>query len=298
MMETSLQLAHNERFARILSRLVTQSEADYYNPYERFHWPDSLPDEQYWMSPELLSTHGAEAGQRLSVEQLWAVSKWESINFYSMNVHGIRELLTEIIARIHTQGFELPSEYFHHIVGEENEHMWFFAQFCLRYGGKIYPNKSIKLAASGDAVTQNFLVFSRLLLFEEIVDHFNRKAGVDERLHPTIRQVNAVHHEDESRHIAFGRQIVALLHRKLRDQLGEEELGDLEAYLKRYLRASLDSLCSPAVFRDAGIGEPYRFRASVLADPARRAQERAILKRTTSFLMNEGIFRSDEIPAA
>src|SRR5258707_12819903 len=90
------------------------------------------------MSPELTTTHGAELAETLTREQLFALSKQESINFYSLNVHGIRELLIEVVGRIHTPGFETPSEFFHHFIGEENEHMWFFAEFCLRYGGKLF----------------------------------------------------------------------------------------------------------------------------------------------------------------
>src|SRR4051794_25816637 len=173
------------------------SERDYYNPYQLFHWPAELPSEQYWMSPELMSVYGTEVAREYSEEQLWALSKWESINFYSLNVHGIRSLLIEVISRIHTPGFERPSEYFHHLIGEENEHMWFFAKFCLNYGGKIYADKQVRWQDVEILEAADFLVFMRLLLFEEIVDFFNKRMGGDERLDPTIRQVNAIHHQDE-----------------------------------------------------------------------------------------------------
>ena len=41
------------------------------------------------------------------------------------------ELLIEVMRRLHTPGYEIPTPYFHHFIGEENEHMWFFAEFCL-----------------------------------------------------------------------------------------------------------------------------------------------------------------------
>src|SRR5437879_2825170 len=126
------------RFLEILERLTNKSIDDYYNPYKLFEWPESLPEQMWWMSPELTTTHGTEAARRLTQEQLYALSRHESVNFYSLNVHGIRELLIEVTRRIHTSGFETPSEFFHHFIGEENEHMWFFAEFCLRYGNKIY----------------------------------------------------------------------------------------------------------------------------------------------------------------
>lgn len=288
----------DSRFEEILDRLTAMSEKDYYNPYEVFEWPPELPEGCYWMSPELMSVHGTELERELTEEQLWAISKWESINFYSLNVHGIRELLIEVISRIHTKGFERPSEYFHHLIGEENEHMWFFAKFCLNYGQKIYPDKQLRLKSEQEEEAGNFLVFSRLLIFEEIVDHFNKRMGKDERLHPTIRQVNAIHHQDESRHIAFGRQAITVLHRELRERLAPEALDSLERYLKTYMRHSIESLCNPAVYRDAGIDDPYAFRRRLLADPAHARFQADVLKRSTGHMVKAGIFKDEAVPVS
>ncbi|MBT2472574.1 diiron oxygenase [Streptomyces sp. ISL-66] len=289
-------LQADEQLQSILDRLVAMSERDHYDPYTMFDWPDSLPENEYWMTPELLSIHGTKVAESFTEEQKWAISKWESVNFYSLNVDGIRELITEIIARIHTKDFALSSEYFHHMIGEENSHMWFFARFCLLYGGKVYPDKGVQLEMKSEGESAHFLVFARLLLFEEVVDFFNKRMGDDERLHPTIRKINAIHHQDESRHVAFGRQIVSHLHRQLREKLSAQELAELELYLKRYLRKSVDGLVNPAAFKDAGIPNPYRVRNEILADPAFHELERKMLKRSMSFLVNEGIFTDDVLP--
>jgi hypothetical protein len=286
----------SHRFKQILDRLVAMSERDYYNPYRRFDWPDAI-DDGWWMTPELMTVHGTKFGATLTEEQLRALSKWESVNFYSLNVHGIRELLTEMIARIHTAEFALTSEYFHHIIGEENEHMWFFATFCLRYAGKVYPNRSMSFAGPDIPEAQHFLIFTRLLIFEELVDVFNQRMGADERLHPTIRQINSVHHQDESRHIAFGRQIVSLLHADLRKRLNVAKLSELETYVKQYMRISVDSLCNPAAFRDADIPDPYAARRAVCADPMFQEYTAKILKRSISSMLSSGIFNDERIPA-
>jgi len=282
-------LGPDERFRRVLARLVALSERGYYNPYQLFQWPERLPEEQYWMSPELMSVHGTSSGAGLTEAQFWQISKWESINFYSLNVHGIRELLLEIVGRIHTPGFELPSEYFHHVIGEENEHMWFFATFCRKYAGKIYPSKSMKFPGTPSLASGNLLVFSKLLILEEIVDFVNQAMASDDRLHPTIRQVNSVHHQDESRHIAFGRQIVAILFEQFARKASPAELSEVDLYLCRYIESSLDSFCTPAVFRDAGIRNYFKFRAAVLADPAYHELRSRISKRPTSFLGDLGV---------
>ena len=219
-----------------------------------------------------------------------ALSKWESIHFYSLNVHGIRDLLLEVVRRVHTPGFETESEFFHHFIGEENEHMWFFATFCLKYGKKIYTDKKIKLPMTQtDPEVESLLVFARILIFEEIVDYFNLRMGKDEALHPIIRQVNAIHHQDESRHIAFGRELVRLLWDRVRNNTAPEQLDEVRSYLARYLQASVQSLYSPAVYADAGLPEPYKVRTTLLADPVRREANARALKRTTDFFSAAGI---------
>ncbi|MFZ4273107.1 diiron oxygenase [Streptomyces arboris] len=282
----------NDRFRGILDRLATKSIDDYYNPYRLFEWPEQLPEDMWWMSPELTTTYGTEWAEKLTPEQLHTLSKHESINFYSLNVHGIRELLVEVVNRIHTTGFETPSEFFHHFIGEENEHMWFFAEFCLRYGKKIYrqPAGGAETAAPSDKV-QSLLVFARILIFEELVDHFNSAMAEDERLHETIRGINRIHHQDESRHIAFGRELVSLLHQDLKRTASEQELDEVSTYLRRYMRHSFESLYHPQVYRDAGIERPHELRRALLESPARAEAELRTFRKTAKFLEKTGLIR-------
>lgn len=279
-----------------LNRIIGMSIDTYYNPYKMFQWPDELPEEQWWMSRELMTVHGSALEKQLTEKQLMAISRWESIHFYSLNVHGIRELLLEVIKRIHTPGFELESEFFHHFVGEENEHMWFFATFCHKYGGKIYKDKKSKWSIeSVEPDIESLLVFARILIFEEIVDYFNLRMGRDESLHPIIRQVNSIHHQDESRHIAFGREIVKQLFAGVRAKHSPERLAEIDDYLSRYLAASIQSLYSPAVYQDAGLPEPYKVRAALIEDPARKAYDAKVLKRTIDFLVENHIISNGAV---
>ncbi|GHH00328.1 diiron oxygenase [Streptomyces rubradiris] len=288
-----------DRFVELLDRLGAKSVEDYYNPYRMFSWADELPQDTYWMTPELISAHGTEVEEELGEAGMKRLSRWESINFYSLNVHGIRELIIEVVKRIHMPGFEVPSEFFHHFIGEENEHMWFFAEFCRRYGnGKLYSSPSLQTRADGDPEVENFLVFARILLFEEMVDHYNLRMANDDSLHETIRQVNRIHHHDESRHIAFGRELVSLLWDRLRRTATREQLAGLESYLKRYLVFSLQSFCNPQVYRDAGLADPLGVRSRVLAHPRRKEAELKVIRKPLSFLLKSGIFSDAELPAA
>jgi hypothetical protein len=214
-----------------------------------------------------------------------------------MNVHGIRELLTEVVDRIHTRGFEEASAFFHHFIGEENEHMWFFAEFCLRYGGKLYSTLRIAGGSEhGETDLAHFLVFSRILLFEELVDHYNTTMAGDDLLHPTIREINRVHHRDESRHIAFGRELVSMLYERVRPSLTEEQRGEVESYLKDYTAVILNSFCSSVVYRDAGLGEMAGLRKRMLAHPGRKAAVRLAVRKPMGFFVKQGIFADDTIP--
>ncbi|WP_424215884.1 diiron oxygenase (plasmid) [Streptomyces sp. BI20] len=293
--QTTPPAPDDAEFRTLLDRLSDKATADYYNPFTTFDWPETIPADGLWMSPELLSVHGTELMDELSPAQLRALSRWESVNFYSLNVHGIRELLIEVTRRVHTPGFELPSEFFHHFIGEENDHMWFFATFCLRYADKIYPDKAVRLPDTPrDRDIENFLVFARVLAFEQIVDHYNVHLAADTRLHPTIRHLNRLHHQDESRHIAFGHRLVELLWRRVRaahpDPATRRELGD---YLTRYLTGSVESFYNPAVYRDAGLPEGYALRRRLLAHPARRAAHAKVLHKTTGFLHRIGVLDAD-----
>ncbi|MCK7626488.1 diiron oxygenase [Streptomyces sp. RS10V-4] len=285
------------RFAEILKRLVDKSVDGYYNPYREFDWPDALPEQMPWMSEDLMSTYGTQVAEELTIEESQRLSRWESINFYSLNVEGIRELLIEVIKRIHTAGFELPSDFFHHFIGEENEHMWFFAEFCLRYGNKIYSGPKLHSIPHDNAQVENFLVFSRILLFEEIVDFYNMRMAADDSLHETIRKVNRVHHEDESRHIAFGRELVSMLYAELARTMTDQQRQEIEQYLKRYIVFSLRSFYNPQVYRDARIDKPLEFRERLVSDPARRDLERKVVRKPMSFMVKSGIFADDVLPA-
>ena len=292
---TDLATPTNSRIADTLDRIIGMSVDTYYNPYKTFQWPDELPEEQWWMSPHLMTIHNTPLTESLSEQQKMALSKWESIHFYSLNVHGIRELLMEVVKRVHAPGFDLESEFFHHFIGEENEHMWFFATFCLKYGKKIYADKKLKIQVDiEDPDVESFLVFSRILIFEEIVDYFNIRMGKDETLHPIIRQVNAIHHQDESRHIAFGREIVRQLYERLQPKQTPERLKELDQYLQRYMAASVNSLYSPTVYQDAGVPEPYKARTELLASPARHEENRKIMKRTVDYFVNNGMISTGD----
>jgi len=287
----SATLVWDSETTSVVERLAKASIDEYYNPYRTFDWPDSIQSDVLWMSPRLMTVHGTKAAASLSEQQLRGLSQWESIHFVSLNVHVIRELLMEVVRRIHTPGFEVPTSFFHHFIGEENEHMWFFAEFCLRYGRKLYANRAMSFSElQHSPLLEAFLVFSRILIFEQIVDYFNSTMASDEALPDVIRAINRIHHQDESRHIAFGCQLVRGLFENLDRHGDPADIAFARDYLERYIGASLTQLYNVEVYRDAGIPDPYKFRAALLADPARQTEHARITARTRAFYKRIGVF--------
>lgn len=174
--------------------------------------------------------------------------------------------------------------------------MWFFAEFCLRYGGKLYSSVRLKTGSEQDTDIANLLVFSRILLFEELVDHYNTTMAGDESLHETIREINRVHHRDESRHIAFGRELVGMLYDSVRPKMTDVQHAETETDLKNYIAVILNSFCNPMVYRDAGVDSVPALRSRVLADPGRHIAVRQAVRKPMAFFIKQGIFTDDTLP--
>ncbi|MBI1890964.1 MAG: diiron oxygenase [Burkholderiales bacterium] len=277
-----------------LSKKISEkSLAGYYNPYTKFNWTDSVDTGKLWVDADLLSVYGTPYIDELSKEQLINLSKWESINFYSLNVHGIKELINEMVNRIHHPRYKSISQFLHHFIGEENEHMWFFAEFCNRYG-RIYPSKAIPGLGKEDQDIEDFIVFSRVVIFEEIVDYYNSKVGGNTEVHPLIKDINYYHHIDESRHVAFGRGIIKALFSALKEKLDEQELEGIRTYLAAYMKSSLEQLYSPSAYRDAGIPTPHDFRRKVMNHPGRTESHKKMIKRTFNFFESIGAIRKED----
>ncbi|MFD8011485.1 diiron oxygenase [Streptomyces sp. NPDC058955] len=276
-----------------LDRLESMAESGYYNPYTMFDWPDAIEPDMPWMSESLTTLAGTPMWDELTREQQLALTRYEAINFFSLNIHGIRELLSEVVMRIHDRTYADASEFLHHFIGEENEHMWFFAQFCLKYGGKLYPAQPTLKADSVQhlsPVARELIVFARILIFEEIVDYYNAHMATDASLPHIAREINRVHHQDESRHVAFGRMIFTNLLGQVAKR-DPEEVPVVAEYLENYLQYSIGTLYNPAAYRDAGIPDALALRRRALEHPARVEAHDQILKRTRKFLSKAGVGR-------
>lgn len=285
------------RLQEVADKLHVISRESTYDPYVLFDWPDSLPVEDYWIAPELMTCYGTQVWDEFTDEQKLELSHWESVNFFSLNVHLIRELIGDVADRIYQTRFPGLSEFFHDFLGEENKHMWFFATYCLRYGGKVYPSgKAFSAAEAPEDVLRDLMVFGRILIAEELCDTFNVRMSYDTRLPAVVQQINRVHHKDEARHIAFGRQMMRTLCDRAMSTTGEEGLRFAGDYLTRYMSVCLRSFYNPVMYEDAGIAGGRRIRARLLDDPAREQTHRELMNRTNAFLERIGLVSA--MPAA
>lgn len=280
-----------------VARLTTLSRERHVPAFTRFAWPETLDDSMWWWSPEHLTLAGTDLATTTPEPQLRALARWECVNLFSLNVHGIRELMVEVLRRIHTQELPEADEYLHHFLEEENQHMWFFAAFCRRYAGKIYANKKTRVAAPAEPAIETFLAFARIFIFEEVGDYFNVAVARDPRVHPLIREINAAHHEDEARHIAFGAELLRHLARRVVAQASPVAAQAVSRSVAQFMKLTVESVYNPGVYRDAGFARGLELRGALLREPARRTIHRAMLARAIKLVQAEGLLRDEELDA-
>lgn len=286
-----------QRVSDVASRLSELSRQNRYDPYAAFDWPDSLPAEMYWLSPELMTCHGTSVWDDLSEAARITLSHHEAVSFFSLNVHLIRELIGAVVERIYTTRYPGLSEFFHDFIAEENVHAWFFATFCRRYGGKVYSARLVpgQASATQAACLRDLAVFGRILIAEELCDHFNVVMAADQQLPAICRQINRMHHQDEARHIAFGRQVVRALTEEALAEEGAEKVHDVGGYLARYVATCIHSFYNREMYSDAGIVKPGAMRRQLLATPGRAAVHRQMMGRTVDFFSRIGVFDATQV---
>jgi hypothetical protein len=285
-----------QRLEKVATQLSTISREKRYDVYTVFDWPEALDEDRYWISPQLMTCYGTAQWDELTEHQRLTLSHYEAVGFFSLNVHLIRELIGAVVDRIYTSRYPMLSEFFHDFIAEENVHAWFFATFCRRYGGKIYQPKQVGLGTPADqGVLRDIAVFGRILIAEELCDFFNTTMADDDRLPQICRDINRVHHEDEARHIAFGRQIMRALCDEAVEQAGPEGLGEVGQYLGRYIGVCLRTFYNREIYADAGLPNPGMIRSQLVTDPGRIRAHRMAAGRTVAFLKRTGVMSDDDV---
>jgi len=279
--------------AEIAGRLSAASRRARVDPYAAIEWPDAIDPGAWYTSPGLISIYGTRTWHELSEERRRQLSFWEAVNFYSLNIHGERALMEGLARRLYAPGLEAVTEYLHHFLGEENNHSIWFGTFCRRYAGKVYPERVVAFPrefAEGEA---DFLFFAKVVIFEEIVDRYNMAMAADENLDPLARQINANHHSDERRHLAFGRRIVTELWNTGSRRWPAHVTEGIRLYLDGFVGATWREYYNPDMYRDAGFSDPWMVARGAWDHPTAKAHRRAITQQALRPLQQAGVLGAE-----
>jgi len=282
-----------EEFGQLVGKLCAESRKQYVNPYDYLEWPEKLDPEQWTTSPELISLHGTEPYEKLSEPQRKRLSFHEAVNFFSLNIHGEKSLVEGLAQRVYRKSNDVITPYLHHFLDEENKHMVYFGGFCIRYGGKVYPDRKMAVPREFAPGEEDFLFFAKVMIFEEIVDFYNVRMSTDERLAPIARQINLIHHREEMRHLVFGREMVKRLFDHYAPKWSPETLSGAREYLRGYITATWKEYYNPDVYKDAGLEDPYGLQQRVFADEHCRKHRREVSEKFLRYLVKQGILEKE-----
>ena len=278
-----------------VQKLSDRSRQAYANPYTTLDFPSSVPvGEDWFTSPELVSIAGTPDYESLDETRKKTVSFFEAINFFSLNIHGEKALLEGLARRLYDPNLSDLSPYLHHFLDEENKHMVYFGEFCSRYGGKIYRDRKVIFPRAYEKGEEDFLFFARVLVFEEIVDFFNRRMGSDDRLNLVARQINQMHHDDESRHLVFGRKVVKELFERYQAGWSAETVAGLRNAVSAHYSAVWREYYNPDAYGDAGLPDPYGIADQAFSQAeAPRALRRKASKASVDYFMGLGVLEKE-----
>lgn len=277
-----------ETINKLSETLTRASVKKFYNPFADFAWPDHL-ENKLAFAPALSTINYLPPSIQLTDVQRRQYLLRECINFFSLNIQGEKALIAGMAGRLHENYPKEISSYLHHFIDEENKHMAVFSEFCQRYGGGIYTSRKMNLAAEWIGDAEDLLFFARIVIFEEVADYYNRAMMDDTDLDNTVRAVHRMHHQDESRHLAFGRQWIGELFSAAAhwDEVKKAAIGE---YLRDYIEATWREYYNPYFIKDAGIPDAYAVSRALYDHPAAITFRAAVLEPCCALLRQHGIF--------
>ena len=279
-----------ETGSEIATRMSRASCKKFYDVYNAFDWPEVLKEGAWCMPPEEISIYGTPAYDALDEAQRKRLSLYEMANLFSVVLQGEKLLVQGLAHRLYsTSNNREITEYLHHFLDEENKHMVMFGEFCNRYVGKVYPEKKISLPREYAKGEEEVAFFCKVMVVEELGDYYNLEIEKDGRVDPLVRELNKVHHIDEARHLAFGRNYLVELFERFRPGWTDDELAGFRAWLGDYLRASWGDYYNPSMYRDAGLADSYELRQMALAHPACAQHRQRVSAKLVAYFIKCGL---------
>lgn len=275
--------------ARRLSSISLSPDKGLHQPFTRVAYQPTLDRNRPQFPEELLSLYHHPVYATLSAGQKWKLGLLETINFFSVNIHGERKLVQGLEERLYVPsrfgGAWDIGNYLQHFIHEENAHTHMLAGYCYRYGDGVMKDYAVQIEAPTlSDIGMELLFFGRVFVLETFLDYLNTTAMRDERLDVTVRQIHRFHHDEEARHMAFDREVIEFCVTQMQAAGLHDEMELIAVLLNTYGRVAMKSLYSPVVYRKVGIAHPTTVadEAQVIAprieiENAWRASARAFL---------------------
>ncbi|MGZ3768623.1 MAG: diiron oxygenase [Bdellovibrio sp.] len=274
--------------AKVSTILSAQSVKGFYSPYD-LEFPQDIEMNNWFIPPELISIFSTPEFQQLDEITQKKLSFYETINFFSINIHGEKSLVEGLTKKLYD--FEQPevTNYLHHFVDEENKHMYYFGTFCQKYAGKVYSDRKIVFPREYAEGEEEFLFYTKIFIFEELVDYYNITTAKDIDVHPLVREINRNHHVDESRHLAFGRVMLKELFDTYSSKWSPETLQNIRNYIQIYYKTTWREYYNPDIYKDAGLKEPYELSERAYESPAAKEHRAKASHASLQYLQKSGI---------
>ena len=286
--------ARTDPFGPSIERLIAASERRGTAPFARVRFPEALDPAASVLPEAFVSLRSHPVYALLDGEQRRRLGLLETVNFFSLNIHGEQALVAGLAERLYRNRWPGESarlsRYLQHFIHDENSHTYMLAEYCSRYGDGVMPEHVY--AFESPALSRrglDLLFFGRVYVLETFLDHVNRGVMRDPAVDPTTRAVHRSHHVDESLHIAFDRVILSSLARTLDDEGLAAEKATVGILLRGYAEYAFARLLNPRVYRALGLPEPLRLVDEVRASAAWRAFKAGIMDRQFADLNKLGV---------
>lgn len=274
-----------------IDRLIVASDSGTADtsPFQRVSFVQRL-DPDRWPLPEpMISLYHHPVYATLSDAQRWRLALLEAVNFFSINIHGERALVTGLVQRLFRNSAHwdstAASRYLQRFIHEENSHSYMMAEYCVRYGGRVLPDATFSRARPPSSATlADLLFFGRTFVLENFLAFLNSQAMRDPDVDPCTRAVHRVHHGDEARHLAFDRAVLTTITEQLRAEQGSEALTTVGAQLNQYAQLSLRRLYSGSLYAQIGLENSVQLAQEARHQPGRQALEQRWLEGTLALL--------------
>lgn len=251
------------------------------DPFHDVDWDLPIDDSAYHLPPELLSLFGTSTWDGMTEAQRITYSRHETAALLAAGI-WFENALMQIVLR-HLAEIDVTDPMHRYLlieVADECRHSAMFGEYIRRAGTPSYgPDRPVLIDETSSGRALSYLL---ILAIEELLDHANRAAMRDERVHLVSRQIAKLHVLEEARHVSFAKSYLA----EVWPTLDANDQATVRLAAPELVAEIVSLSLDPKVFEHLGIADG----ASIArANPHHRANVIAGLSKLTSFLDQLGI---------